>query len=146
MLNYEEIREYVCRSRLINANDNFSRKIYIRAERLIKEENIKCFYLKNLFVEDKVLEIDLFCNDGRIVKVGLQDNNFIVTEVYDAKNIVKVTLKENHKYEYEKELFIQFNTGEVLSLNSKNDTNEHYVNEFSKIIEDIIGNYIYKIK
>lgn len=141
MLTYNEMKNYFHGRSRGNAKEAIISKIINRAETIVGEKDIKLFYPKNIFIEEKEFELYLFCHDNRILKVS-EENNFIVTNVYNTNNIDKVVLKENYKNENEKILEIRFKDNEFFTFNSNDDTNEYHKRILASVIEEICKNII----
>jgi len=141
MLTYNEMKNYFHGKSRGNTREAIISKIINRAETIVGEKDIKLFYPKNIFIEEKEFELYLFCHDNRILKVS-EENNFIVTNVYNIDNIDKFVLKENYKDENEKILEIKFKDNEFFTFNSYDDTNEYYKIDLASIIEEICKNII----
>lgn len=143
MVTYNEIKNYFHGRRFYgNTKEAIISRIFNRADILVGEKNIKLSYPKNIFLEDKFLELYLFCYDQRIVKISVEDDKFITTNFFNKDNIEKVILKENYKNDCEKMLEIRFKDNEIFKFNSGNDTNEYYRTELASIIEEICKNII----
>lgn len=144
MLSYNEMKNSVLNDFTYNGN---IRIVFKKADSLIEEKDIELFYAKNLSIENKQFELYLFCNNGRILKIGEEDGKFITTNLLNKNSIEKVTLKENYARSYEKILEIKFKNGETFKFDSINDTNQYSDLNLTNIIEQIFENLIsYKIQ
>lgn len=137
MLTYNEMQDYFHGKLYSNSKEAIVSRILKRASEIVEEKDIKLFYPKNIFVDEKIFELYLFCQDNRIMKISEENDSFIVTNFYNIGNMDKFVLKENYKNDSEKILEIKFKDSESFIFNSYNDTNEYHRRDLADIIEEI---------
>jgi hypothetical protein len=137
MLTYNEMKISVIDDLSYDVN---IRRIFKKADSLIEGKDIELFYMKNLFLGCKEFELYLFCDDNIIVKIGLEDEKFITSSIYNKNSIDKVTLKENNTRSNEKILEIKFKNCETFKFNSVSDSDLYTDLNLASRIEHIFKN------
>lgn len=100
--------------------------------KVIDTSEIKVIYPKNLFVDDKQVEIYLFTDKRHIMKVTYE-NREVHTYLYFPKDIVNFSSKVNFE-ENSRSSVIKFSNSEMIELNSLNDTNTYHTYRFEELI------------
>ncbi|MTK10944.1 MAG: DUF3908 domain-containing protein [Clostridiaceae bacterium] len=136
MITYKEIKQSGGFNYWYGDNLVSMKKVLTKADTIIEEDNVEVFYMKNMFLNSKDVELYLFCKDDRIFKLST-DKEFIITALLDKNNIAKVDIKEKYRDSREKMLEIKFKDNEVFMFDSKNDTNEDYSSDLASSIEHI---------
>lgn len=103
--------------------------------KVIDISDIKIVYPKNLFIDDKQVELYLFNEKRQIMKVTYEDKE-INTILYFLKDIVCLENKVNAE-KRSRSLLIKFSNSEMIEFNNKNDTNSHYNDRFETLMIDI---------
>lgn len=103
--------------------------------KIIDISGIKVVYPKNLFVDDKHVEIYLFNDKRQIMKVTYESGE-VYTYLYFSKDIANIRSKINCDNN-SRSLVVKFSNGEVIALNSIDDTNTYYTNRFDELIISI---------
>lgn len=91
--------------------------------KVIDTSGIKVIYPKNLFVDDKQVEIYLFDDKRQIMKLTYESGE-VHTCLYFSKDIVNISSKINCGNN-SRSLLIKFSNDEVIEFNSVNDTNAY---------------------
>lgn len=100
--------------------------------KIIDISGIKVIYPKNLFVDDKQVEIYLFNDERQIMKVTYEGGE-VYTSLYFSKDIVNISSKINCDNN-SRSLLVKFSNGEVIELNSVDDTNTYHTYRFDELI------------
>lgn len=100
--------------------------------KVIDISGIKVIYPKNLFVDDKQIEIYLFDDKRQIMKVTYE-GGVVYTCLYFSKDIVNISSKINCDNN-SRSLAVKFSNGEVIEVNSVNDTNAYHIYRFDELI------------
>lgn len=138
MLSYSELRNSLIDDFTCNVN---IRRVFKKVDNLVDSKDIKFFYPKNLFVDDNKFELYLFGNN-KILKLGIEEGEFISTTILYKNDIKKVILKESSTSRYKKTLEIMFRDGEGFKFDSVNDTNQYHDVNLSDIIEQIFKDLV----
>lgn len=116
-----------------------------KIEEIIKENDIKIFYPKNLFIEqEKEPEIYCFIQNNKILRFKHKDkentnekNTKTEIKIFNLNNVSDITINSSNPYSEEIELIIKFNNGDKISFNNELDTNYYHYDNFKKIILEI---------
>ena len=138
MLSYSELRDSLINDFTCNVN---VKRIFKKVDNLVEGKDIEFFYPKNLFVDDNKFELYLFCNNI-ILKLGLEEGDFITTTILYKNDIKKVIVKESNTSRYKKTLEIMFKDGEEFKFDSVNDTNPYNDVNLSDIIERLFKDLV----
>lgn len=103
-------------------------------EKFLDKEQIIVFYPKNLFVDEKQLEVQIYEKD-RVVILNHNEEE-VKVRVLKYQLIEKVELIYTGYYE-PLTLKINFRTGDSLELNELDDTNSTWRRSFTSKIEEI---------
>lgn len=104
--------------------------------KVIDTTRIKVVYPKNLFIDNKQIEIYLFDDKEHILKITYE-NKEVSIRLYFLKDITR--LKNSVNYEKEsRSLTIEFSNGEIFEFNSTSDTNSYHMHRFDDLILDIL--------
>jgi hypothetical protein len=105
-------------------------------ERFLDEKEIKIFYPKFLFLDDKQLEVQIYQKNQLIIFHNKQPE--VKIEVLPFKQINKVELMYGGYYQ-PWGLEINFHNGDIIRLNNKEDTNSSWNRHFTTKIEAIFN-------
>ncbi|WP_313429845.1 DUF3908 family protein [Siminovitchia terrae] len=92
------------------------------------------FYPKNLFVDNENVEVYFFDNQKVTVFTGKEEASSVKTLYYRQIESVEMEYKDIY---YPSQLTVKFLNGQIIKLNSEVDTNNTWMNRFTKKIEDI---------
>lgn len=115
--------------------------LFYNIEEFINPNKINIFYPKNMFVQDKDLEIYIFL-ESKILRGRIIDDARIEIKVLFLKDIKDFTCECINEGEYYHKLTLKFINGEIIELDSMVDTNFSWRNKFEKTIKEIIQNFI----
>lgn len=121
-------------------NDPKSRKnsaIFHNIEEFIDLNEINIFYPKNMFVEDKDLEIYIFL-ESKILRSRLIDNDIIEIKILYLKDIKDFICECMCDGEYYHKLILKFPNDEIIVFDGTVDANIGWRNKFNKTIKKII--------
>lgn len=141
MIDYLEIRGYFESHKHKDEKSREQWSIFYNMEELIDSNKINIFYPKNMFVEDKNLEIYIFL-DNKIVRGRVIDEGRIEIKILSLKDIKDFTCEYIKDGEYYHKLTLEFINGEIIELDSMVDTNFSWRNKFEKAIKEIIEKII----
>lgn len=102
---------------------------------IIPRENIRFYYLKNLYIQ-RSLEVIAFADHKIIIGNFIDITNYEIN-IYNACDIIKITLKTSAASYSSVDLNIYFKSGFEISLNSHQDTNDHYNSTFAETLKEI---------
>lgn len=96
---------------------------------LFDPNSIKVIYPKNLFLNDKQVELFLFTDKKQIIKVTYEKGE-VHTDLYFSKNLsMYINISD-----YCRSLNIRFIDGDEIEFNSKNDTDHANTGSFNDLI------------
>ncbi len=105
-------------------------------EELINSDDIKLFYPKNLFVDDKDLEVYIVL-EGKILRGRFLDDNKIELRVLHLKDLKDFKCEGIYNEEGFQKIILQFKNGEEIVFNSMEDTNDNWKYKFKEHIKDV---------
>lgn len=135
-MDYLEVRSYFESNRHCDGKSRRCNLIFHEVEEFINSEHIKMFYPKNLFMEDKELEVYIFL-EGKILRARvLEGKNIELKILYFKylKDFVYECIYDGGEY-YHK-LILNFTSDEVV-FNKLEDTNSSWGPEFEEQIKNI---------
>jgi len=136
MIDYLEVKDYFRGDRY---NDQKSRRyysIFCNIEKFINTDDIKLFYPKNLFLNDKELEVYIFL-DGKILRARPLEVNNIELKILYLKDLIDFTCEciyDGEEYYYK--LVLKFTTDELV-FNKNEDTINGWGYKFEEQIKNI---------
>lgn len=109
----------------------------------VDKEKIEQIYPKNLFVDEKELEIYVFTKEKIIVITSLREQNKKCNNVYIKLNVIKkqsinnliITNEDNNTREVQLEIILK--DGQKICFNNIDDTNKTHQNNFKKLIQKL---------
>ncbi|MGM0806506.1 MAG: DUF3908 family protein [Bacillota bacterium] len=103
-------------------------------EKYLNKEDVKVFYPKNLFVDEKLVEIYFFKNDKVVI---VKETDFgMKSEIINFNQIRSLTMDYQGEYS-PVTLKIEFNNGVKIELSDQYDTNSVWSNRFTHKIENV---------
>lgn len=103
--------------------------------KIVDTKEIKIVYPKNLFMDNKQVEIYLFDDNRHIIKFTYE-NDELNTLLYFFKDIEYLKNKVNCNDD-SRSLEIKFINSETIEFSSINDTNSYHTQRFDELIIDI---------
>lgn len=133
----ENLRRYSVEEFYSSRNPQVQALRYMTDEinKVIDTTRIKVVYPKNLFIENKQIELYLFDDREHIFKVT-HENNEVCIFLYFLKDIIHIKNSVNFGNK-SRTLTIEFSNGEIFEFNNTSDTNSHYMHRFDNLIVDI---------
>lgn len=95
------------------------------------------FYIKNLWIEDKLPILFVF-SDKKIIKISIEDSekSLLSVEFCDRSKISSVKYLKNYNLG---ESVLNFKINDIESiLNPLEDVNEHHIKNYIQLVDDII--------
>ncbi|MDQ0860021.1 DUF3908 family protein [Bacillus sp. V2I10] len=132
-LTIETYREYIKKE----AFKDYDKEYALEAiGKVVNEYEVQVFYPKKLFIENSSEE-ELYFFENNQVKVLKIKDNLVKVNLFKYKEIVKTEYSFETKNVRSSEIKLYFANDESISLNSNEDTNDHWSPEFSNKILDI---------
>lgn len=141
IIDYLEVRGYFESYKYEGEKSRKHWALFHNIEEFINPNKINIFYPKNMFVQDKDLEIYIFL-ESKILRGRIIDDARIEIKVLFLKGIKDFTCECINEGEYYHKLTLKFINGEIIELDSMVDTNFSWRNKFEKTIKEIIQNVI----
>ena len=138
----ENLRRYSMEGFYNSRNPQVQTLRYMTDEiiKVIDTTKIKVVYPKNLFIDNKQIELYLFDDGDHIFKITYE-NKEVCIFLYLLKDITR--LKNSVNYENKsRSLTIEFSNGEIFEFNSASDTNSYHMHRFEDLIVDIWKSFI----
>jgi hypothetical protein len=138
----ENLRRYSMEGFYNSRNPQVQTLKYMTDEiiKVIDTTKIKVVYPKNLFIDNKQIELYLFDDGDHILKITYE-NKEVCIFLYLLKDITR--LKNSVNYENKsRSLTIEFSNGEIFEFNSASDTNSYHMHRFEDLIIDIWKSFI----
>ncbi|MBB6215065.1 uncharacterized protein YbcI [Anaerosolibacter carboniphilus] len=133
-INFGQLKEYS--SRAFYSSDNPQARVLSfiinEIEKIFDASDIVFAYPKNLFINNKQVELFLIDSKKQLIKAIYEDKNLTIS-VYFAKDIINFYNKVNHEDD-SRSLIIKFASSETIEFNSRNDTNTHHIQRFDALI------------
>lgn len=140
-LSYEEFQGYMSNFNFRQLKDNYKFEFIVpKVNEFIVQEEIKVFYPRNLFVEDKDTELLFFTEDKVYLVTGEDDQEGKINiGVLYLKNIVDYNFEIESASGYENvKLFIRFSNDRTIELNAHDETNSSWRNGYANKVKQII--------
>lgn len=137
MIDYLEIRGHFESHKYEGKKSRERWAIFYNIEEFINPNKINVFYPKNMFVQDKNLEIYIFL-ESKILRGRIIDDARIEIKVLSLKDIKDFTCECINDGEYYHKLTLKFINGEIIELDSMVDTNFSWRNKLEKTIKEIM--------
>lgn len=137
IIDYFEVRGYFESHRYHDPKARRYSAIFLNIEEFIDPNKISIFYPKNMFVDDKDLEIYAFL-ERKVLRGRVLDNNKIEIKLLHLKDLKDFICECTYDEEYYYKLTLKFNNNEVIVFDSLVDTNFSWKNKFNKEIKEII--------
>lgn len=134
---YLEIKKEYERHKYNDPKFRKNSAIFHNIEEFIDLNEINIFYPKNMFVEDKDLEIYIFL-ESKILRSRLIDNDIIEIKILYLKDIKDFICECMCDGEYYHKLILKFPNDEIIVFDGTVDANIGWRNKFNKTIKKII--------
>lgn len=134
---YEEIKNYFKQ----HAKDNDKDLKYIsmidEIEHFVDVKKIRGCYPKNLFVDEKELELYLIMDDKMLRCTGAEEERIELT-VFRFNDIIDMRFDFAFGFMITHKLELKFKNGETVVLDSQKDTNDGWIHKFEDEIKALI--------
>lgn len=137
IIDYFEVRGYFEGHRYHDPKARRYSAIFRNIEEFIDPNKVSIFYPKNMFVDDKDLEIYVFL-ERKILRGRVLDNNKIEIKLLYLKDLKDFICECTYDEECYYKLTLKFYNDEVIVFDSLVDTNFSWKNKFNKVIKEII--------
>lgn len=134
-IDYEEVRDYY---RGFNYNDERNKEnshIFSKIEELININEIKSFYPKNLFLDEKKLEVYIFFENKLLLGQNFK-NDKVKIKIIDLNYLKEFKIESNWYEEGINRITLKLDQEEIV-FNSLEDSNENWKYRFKEEINNI---------
>lgn len=135
-IHYAEIKRYFEGYRYYEQKSRKYSAIFRSIEELINPNEIKIFYPKNLFLDDKDLEIYIVLN-GKLLRWRFGDDKKIELRILHLKNLKDFKCEGICNEEGIYKIILEFETGEEIAFNSMDDSIDNWKYTFKEHITEI---------
>jgi len=129
---YDQLRKHY--SNRFDTEEKIIENLFIEVEQYIQPSEILGFYLKNLFLEDKEVEFYVFLADKFMI-LHSDKNKRIFTTIIRIKELSKYNIERELAYNRIEKVIIEFSNQEMIILEPKVDTNNHWAQHFATELE-----------
>lgn len=138
-MDYKYIRDHLNLNRYHNQKSRQCYAIFRSIEEFINPDEVNIFYPKNLFIEDKKIEMYVFLKGKIVICKALEGNN-IEQKILYLKDINDFTCEcyfDDEEYNYYK-LILSFVNNEVIIFDTSVDTNSSWRYKLEKQLKNIV--------
>lgn len=140
-VSYVEIKRYFENHRYSNNQARKYSNMLFKIEEFIDVNTIRLFYPKNLFVDDKELEVYVVFEEKILRGRILEDTNIEITTL-KFKNLTDFKCECTCKSEGFHRLTMKFENNETVVLDSMEDTNTSWSHKFENQIKELVKHLI----